>query len=131
MGAVAALHGKVKTVRTLPPEEWHRLAGTELGSVIHLLPPTAHVVVVEQDGVIIGCWSLTPLWHAEGVWIHPDHRQSPGVAMRLLRWLYATAKAEGASAVLTGSLSATVSGYLERLGGTVTPGQTYVLPVKD
>ena len=127
---IYTLSDKVNGLRELPRSEWDRLAGTELGPVIHLMPESAKIAVVEIEGQIVGCWSMTPLWHAEGVWIHPEHRGGT-VGRKLLRWMYTTASQAGARMVLTGSLSPVVTGYIERLGGTEAPGQTYVLPVKD
>jgi hypothetical protein len=57
--------GEVIT-RLLPREEWARLAGTELETVYPVLPQGSHVIVIEDDGRIVGCWAVYPQWHVHG-----------------------------------------------------------------
>ena len=73
------------TTRILPPEEYSRLAGTEAATVWPQLTAAARVVVVEQDGQILGCHILQPVLHAECLWIHPDHRGKTSAPGRLWR----------------------------------------------
>lgn len=58
------------TTRTLPPEEWAKLADTPtLGSVwARLRPDIDRVLVVEEGDQIVGCWACLPMWHLEGCW---------------------------------------------------------------
>ncbi len=79
------------TTRILPREDYGRLAGTELEAVREQLPESASVVVVEDDGEIVGCWALMPVLHAEGVWIAERERKRGRVALRLLRAMSDTA----------------------------------------
>jgi hypothetical protein len=61
------------TRRILPAAEWSRLVGTELENVWpHLDPDRSVVIVVEDEGQIIGCWSAFDVLHAEGIWIADD-----------------------------------------------------------
>lgn len=124
------LPNKVSSLRELPASEWGRLAGTELGSVIGKLSPEhTRIAVVEVDGQIVGCWSLTALLHAEGIWIHPEHRDG-SVLRKLLRWMTQTARDIGVGTVLTGALSPTVVDLVKRYGGQEMP-QTFTLPLRQ
>lgn len=118
------------TRRLLPPDEWPRLADTELGPTWHLLEPdAARILVVEQDGAIVGCWAFLNVLHAEGVWVHPAHRGGSSVARHLLRGLYEIAATTGAKAVWTGSVSDQIDGLLEGLGAQEVPFKSWVIPM--
>jgi hypothetical protein len=70
----------------LPPDDWPRLAGTILETVWPNLDPSrARVLVVEEDGRILGCMALLSEWHLEGAWIDPARRQRVAVLRRLLK----------------------------------------------
>lgn len=118
------------TTRLLEPSEWPRLAGTELETVWpHLDPLQAHIVVVEADGAIVGCWAAFRQIHVEGVWIAEAHRGKAGVARRLLAGMRRTARAMGARSVATAALTDDVRGILDGLGATKLPGDHYAMPV--
>jgi ribosomal protein S18 acetylase RimI-like enzyme len=113
--------------RILPREEWARLEGTELAAVYPVLPAGAQVVVVEDDGRIVGCWALFPVVHVEGVWIDPDYRGNPRVARRLVAGMKDTARAMGARAVATAALTPEVERLAEKIGGAALPGRHYTV----
>lgn len=118
------------TSRILPPEEWPRLAGTELEtSWPHLDPANAQIVVVEHEGVIVACWALMRVVHVEGVWIAPAHRGTLGVVKRLLTVMRGCARAWGASYVWTGAITDDVRGLIGRLGGKPIPFDCYAMPI--
>lgn len=118
--------------RLLPPDEWGRLDGTELETVYPYLDRVrAHVIVVEEQDHIVGCWALFPLTHAEGVWIAPEHRKKTAVARQLLRAMRATARAMGSQAVNTAALSDDVREMLSALGAVPLPGTHYALGLGD
>lgn len=119
------------TTRILPPEEWVRLAGTELEAVWpHLDTERARVIVVEDDaGTIVGCWALFPLVHAEGVWIAPAHRGKAAVARQLYRGMVQTARRMEAQTVLTAAVDDHVAELLAHLKAQQLPGQHFVLTV--
>lgn len=118
------------THRTLPPEEWPKLAGTELEAVWpHLTPSDAQILVIEQDGAIVGCWALLLVVHVEGLWIAPSHRAKGGVARRLLAAMKQAARGLRVRQVATAAVSADVRTYLERLGAHKLPGEHFVLSV--
>lgn len=119
------------TTRILPPEEWHRLAGTELETVWPLLPPThTTVMVVEEDGAIVGCWALLTALHAEGLWIAPAFRQRPSVGRRLLRAMRQQARASGYRAVLTACIGEPIRTLLEKVGAVRLPAH-FVMPIQE
>ena len=74
------------TTRLLPPDEWDKLKGTELETLApYLNPEHTRIIVVENEvGQIVGCWSLLQFTHAEGLWIAPEHRNGSGVFRRLI-----------------------------------------------
>ncbi len=117
------------TTRLLPPEEWHRLVGTEAEALVPSLRPThAGVVVVEDaDGVIVGTWTLLRVVHAECVWVHPAHRGRGSVAARLLRGMSSLARAWGVDRVVTGACEPAVEALILKLGGQALPGRQFVV----
>ena len=116
--------------RTLPPAQWEMLDGTELEDVWkHLDPKTARVVVIEDEGAIIACWALFPLYHVEGIYIHPDHRGRGRVLKHLMEHMGAVAESEGVTHVTTGCLSDQVRELLEHFGAVEVPGQQFTFPV--
>lgn len=115
------------TDRILPPEEWHKLAGTELGPALAALPPerTAILVVEDDAGQIVGCWALVLWYHAEGVWIAPAHRGKTSVARRLWRGMRALAQGVRTPTVITGAADPAMHALL-RKRATALP-QEYVV----
>lgn len=118
------------TTRVLPPEEWARLAATELGPALAQLPANATTVfVAESAGEIVGCWSLVMFAHVEGLWIAPAHRKRGRVLLRLWERLRALTAERGLGAVFTGSLSDEVTQMLMARGAAALPPM-FVLPVR-
>ena len=117
--------------RLLPPEDWGRLGGTELASVVDRLnPETTQVLVVEtSEGAIVGCWALLTILHAEGIWIDPAYRRTGAVARRLLRAMRVAVTNTGAGSVVTGSCADGITDLLQRLGAKPVPYQEFVLPM--
>jgi N-acetylglutamate synthase-like GNAT family acetyltransferase len=118
--------------RLLPPEQWDRLDGTELESVYPYLDRMrAQVIVVEDRGLIIGCWALFPLIHAEGIYISPEHRGRTAVARHLLRAMRATARVMGAQCINTAAMDDDVKQMLLTMGAAQLPGTHYTLSLGD
>lgn len=116
------------TSRILPPEEWSRLEGTELGPVWRALDPAlVRVIVIEDDqSAIVGCWSLMPFIHAEGLWIAPEHRGKGAVLRALWMALRASADELGLQSVVTSANSDAVTDILVSRGAKPMPA-SYVL----
>lgn len=120
------------TRRLLPPEEWPRLCGTELEHVWPLLnDEDARVMVVEDDGQIVACWSAIRYWHLEGVWVHPSRRGRMSVARHLMGLMRQTMRALGVRAAMTGAMSDDVVRLIAHLGGTELPGRHFAVPLGE
>lgn len=88
------------TTRRLPADEWPKLVGTLLESVWPSLHPTEDIVmVVESDGVIVGCTSFLQAWHMDGAWIREADRGRVSVARALRNAMQETAQQLGAKEV--------------------------------
>ena len=65
--------------RDLPEAEWSKLG-------LSKLPPTgSRVIVVEEDGRIMGYWCVITAVHLEPVWIDPKYRGNPSMVRKLWR----------------------------------------------
>lgn len=118
------------TSRILPPEEWPRLAGTELETSWPQLPRDAQVVVVEDGSRIVACWAVFRIVHVEGAWIAPKYRKrSPRITIGLLRAMQRAARAWGADYVWTGACTDDVRDLIWKLGGKPIPFDCYALPI--
>lgn len=118
------------TSRILPQNEWPRLAGTEAESVWPYLDPSrSWVVVVEDDGEIVGCHVLAYVLHAECLWVHPDHRGKASVARRLWATVRKIAQAVGAPTLATAARNETVRELLEHIGAIHLDGEHYSIPL--
>lgn len=120
------------THRLLPPEEWAtKLAGTELETVWPALSrETTAIFVVEDGDQVVGCWSMFPVMHVEGVWIAPSHRGKGSVARRLLACLRQLAQRAGVTRVVTASVSDDVTRLIAHLRGVPLPAH-FVIPVEN
>jgi len=117
--------------RILPPAEWPRLLGTEAETIWPRLDPeNARVLVVEDEGEIVGTWTMLRVVHAECIWVAPKYRGVFGVAKRLLKGMREIATAWGAEKVITGSVSPEVTDLIVRFGGVPMPCESFVLPVE-
>lgn len=120
------------TSRILDPSDWHRLVGTEVEHVWPLLnPEQTQILVIEDEGEIVGTLTLVSIWHAECLWIHPDYRKGCGVMRRLIDGMWNTAHRLGAKRLWSGSLSDATTNILHRLGAHEIPGRSFSFPVKE
>ena len=119
------------TARELPPDEWWRLDGTELGKTWRLLPTDkATVVVVEnEDGQIVGTWSVMLIVHTEGLGVAPPYQSRGRVARLLLREGAKVVRRLGASQFVTGAATMEMVNYLDRLGGVEIPARFFSVPL--
>jgi len=120
------------TSRVLPVEEWSRMPESLDPLIMSLAPGSCRVLVVEDDGEIVGRWILFPVLHAEAVDIAPAYRKRGGVARRLLSLMYRSARELGFDRVWTASDSEDVTRILAHpsLGAVPVPALPFVLPVK-
>lgn len=116
-------------LRLLPRDEWDRLNGTEMESIWPILPDDAQVIVIEDDGALVACWSLFRQLHCEGCYIAPAYRKRTTVARMLLRGLYQVARAMGARSIATAACSDDVKVMLRRMQAVELPGAHFSIPV--
>lgn len=114
------------TTRVLPPDEWHKLAGTEAEQAWPHLTASSQVLVVEHEDQIVGCWVLMPVLHVECFYIAPEHRKRASVGRRLLAGMARLVRLAGGSRVWTAAMSDDVRGLLDHIGATKVPGDHYV-----
>ncbi len=116
------------TTRILPHEEWPRLTGTYLEPLWPLLKPeTCSVIVVEEDGEIVGTWVLMSVFHVEGF-----SAKNGAVIRRLLKAMKAEAATHGVQTVVTASTSEVITDFLKRMDPQTVPingtGYVWTLP---
>jgi N-acetylglutamate synthase-like GNAT family acetyltransferase len=120
------------TSRILPHDEWAKLDEVGAETVWKLLDPSrAQIVVIEDQGQIVGTLTLMSVLHAECLWIKPSHRRGYGVMKRLLDGMWLTAREAGVKALWAGSVSDTMTNILHRIGASEVPGTSFVFPVKE
>lgn len=120
------------TSRMLPPEQWPLLDEAGAETVWKLLDPArAQILVIEDQGQIVGTLTLMNVLHAECLWIKPSHRKGYGVAKRLLDGMWAGARAAHVKALWSGSMSDVMTNILHRIGASEVPGTSFVFPVKE
>jgi hypothetical protein len=119
------------TTRILPPDEWSRLAHTEFRHLPYVTGDELQVVVVEDEGRIVGCWGLMTMLHLEGLWIDPAYRGRPSVAKRLLIATWAEVKKRAPRWVMTAADSDGVRRLLTRhMKAIPVPAESYVIPME-
>ncbi len=112
------------TTRILPPDEWGRLQETGMAACAATLHPAVdEVIVIEEDGAIVGTWSFKIVPHVEGLWIADDHRGKSSVARKLFLAMRAHARSRGAEVVMTGAASNDVKELLAHVGAEPLPDQ--------
>lgn len=102
------------TIRTLPPEEYHRLAAVADG----IIPPPddSLVLVAENDaGEIVGRMFLVDVPHIEGTWVSPEARGGT-VGARLERQMCRAAAALGLLTTFAFVTEPAHADYMKRLG---------------
>lgn len=87
--------------RVLPPEEWIRLDPAKMKlPAIERAAVNGDVLVVEDHGEIVGCWSVMTCVHVEGLWIDPRYRRKVAVGRRLWGAMKTIVKQRGATGAL-------------------------------
>ncbi len=119
------------TLQELPPEHWSLITPEmPIYGLLPFLEPewTRILAVVDDEGYIIGTQAIFSIRHAEGLWIHPDHRGKSAVQRLLLKGMSeALADAEG---VMTASDTPEVEGIIRKLGGVELTTKAFYLPLK-
>lgn len=120
------------TVRTLPPDEVHRITQAQGPMADHpnpeALKDTTRIVVLEKAGEIVGYWVMFDTVHIEPLWLDPETRNHPKAALGLLAQVYTELQGAGVRQVFAviGDADAEVMGPMaEQLGLTKVPGQLF------
>ncbi len=119
-------------VRILPVEEWPRLAGTESAKFAECRAGQPVVpFVVEEEGRIVGTWTLTTYNVLEGLWVSAEQRGHNHVRAQraLLRAVREYALNVGLVEAVTFSASAQIDRMCDRVGGRVLGAVPWVLPL--
>lgn len=115
------------TTRILPADEWDRLAGTDTGPMLPFLDRARDVIVVlEEEGAIVGAAVKLTVTHWEGAWIAPSHRGARGMR-RLIRGLVGVTEAPW---VVSLALTRRTARRWRRMGGFRWPGWAFVVPTE-
>lgn len=119
------------TTRVLPIEEWPRLKGTEAEQLWPVLDPSkSTIVVVEDEGIVVGCHVLMYVLHAECLWVHPEYR-TKGVMRMLWTTVQRMVRAAGVRSLVTACTSDRVKRMLTYAKATRLPGSHWVIPMGD
>ena len=108
------------TSRLLPREDWDRLGGTECAALIGAPPGfPAQVLVIENDaGEIVACWSLIVRHEVEGLWVRPDCRRKVAAQRRLFRDMMSLARSQGILVLRTAATEDGIAKMIEAVGGS-------------
>jgi len=118
------------TDRILPPEEWHRLEGDIAPLVPRLNPSRTVILVVEEDGAIVGRLLWLKADHIEGAWIAPSHRGKAAVLRSLWCRAQALIRASGGVTMIVAADRPDMATMLEKRG-TPFPAQEYVICLRS
>lgn len=121
------------TARILPYPEWHKVADRppfdRFGLPAEDVAAHWEIIVVEDDGQIVACCSLSDQVHWDGFSVNPSHQGNPAVFRQLLAFSLQQLQAAGViGAHLTVPHGQPVlSDMVERFGFVKAPGDLYVI----
>ena len=114
--------------RVLDPSEWGKLEVTG-NEPMHAYVPEEKmsVVVVEDEGAIVGTITIMQVTHLESAWISPSYRGNAGVVSKLLKATFEESRKVSGGWVMCQSTSDSWSDILKRLGGVKIPVETFII----
>lgn len=116
--------------KILPPDEWHRIKTELPDSPLAKLEAYSQlegiVVVAEQDGQLVGHWPLILTWHAEPLYLLPEHRKTGPALKSLLMGLFSTMRNAEVPTALVIIEDPEIQEPASRLGFQHVPGQLYI-----
>ena len=115
--------------RILPRADYARLVGTDIETLLPMLPGS-RVIVVEDDGEIVGHLMLAPMWHAEGFGVVASHR-GRGVDTMLVSAMHAEARSMGVKTVFPAAADDQMAHYVTRHGGVEIPARWFAVAVQE
>lgn len=93
-------------------------------------PEDVTVVVLEDEGRVVGHCCVAPVTHFENIYLDPQYRGNPAAGKKLLEAAYSSARAQGDAWVMVFVGDAKIASMVQRLNGKHVSGDTYVLPVE-
>lgn len=119
------------TTRVLPPLEWDRPEVAELMTLHPFVADTdMQIIVVEDEGKIVGRWAVLRLVHLEGVWIDEAYRRKPSAVKSLLQATIAAARRWTDRLVMTGSADPLTHRLVTKhLNGKSIPIEQFWVPI--
>lgn len=116
--------------RVLNPEEWPILDETHPAQLAQSLPDgAASVVIVEDAGKVVGTLTVAQITHLEGLWIAPEHRGNPVLAMALVEAAFGEVRKSKADWAWGASDTEHMSDIIRRVGGKEISVKSYAIPV--
>jgi hypothetical protein len=121
------------TPRVLPPDEWERLRDLPFATNGLPDPATSVIIVTETaQGEIVGLWALLLQPMLDGLWVHPDHRQTATrhgsvIAGHLLRTMKAFLQEFAIPAAFTVISDPAVMTLAVKAGFERAPGDLWIL----
>lgn len=116
--------------RILPPEEWGRLEETQIPNIGPTMrPEDVQILVVEDGDKIVSTMSVLRVTHLESLWIHPEYRGNPNVARTLLKSAVEACRKWADKWVWGCSDTEHMTHIIGRLGGTLLPIQSFMIPI--
>jgi hypothetical protein len=120
------------TTRVLPVEEWATLKDNDLATTVaYLNPENTQVVVVEDNGEIVGCWAVLRLVHVEGLWIAPSHRKRASVVRSLFVAMCDAVRRFNTTTVMTGVMTDDVRRLLRHVNAQKVEVEQYVFNIGE
>jgi acetyltransferase (GNAT) family protein len=115
--------------RAIPCGEWDRLP--ERPSLLdHVHPQDAQVLVVEDEGRVVGYLLAARVTHLEGLWIESEHRNKAAVGRALRNAALGLAKRWGHSWAWAAADTPLMKRVLERMGAAKLALESYVFKLE-
>lgn len=120
------------TVRSLPAEEFYRLKDYGPFAEAGALPDPKYsiVVVLEDHGMICGCWMVRNMALLEGLFLSEAYRQRIPAAKQLLTGMIDVLTRQRVGQAMTLVLAPEIARLAVTAGFTLLPGQVYLLDRK-
>lgn len=113
--------------RVLPVDEWERLRDLPFGSQ-GLPDPQLAMIIVSEDpaGAIVGVWAAATQVMLDGLWVDPNHRDTP-IAGQLLRQMKALLTERAITTSFTLISDPQVMALAVKAGFVRAPGDLWML----
>lgn len=116
------------SVRVLPASEWDRLPETP--HIAYAVPPQdSRLVVLEENGEIVGTLFVARVTHFENLWLSPSKRGNAKAAMELVEEAYRQARSFGSTWAWGASDTDKASAIIKRVGGKELAVKTFIIPI--